>query len=252
MPTIPLKSIHWDSRRDIIILSERDFVPYIVETFYALFKKAPETFSVALSGGSTPKEVFTAIAKHPEAKTADWKKLHLFWGDERAVPPDHPDSNYRMAMEAGFGTLPIPQEHIHRMVVETNIKENALLYEEELKPFKEGLDLIFLGMGDDGHTASLFPKTSGIQERKRYVIENYVDTKHCHRTTMTFPFINKCKNIMILVKGASKGSMLNEVFSSKGSRYPAFHVGTAQHRALWIVDEPAAQLLSTVDRTHHL
>lgn len=204
-------------------------------------------FAVALSGGSTPKAIYERLAEQAHASRVDWKKVLLFWSDERAVPPDSPESNYHMAMEAGFSKLPIPSSQIFRMRAEKEIEKEAIIYEELIKktlgtrPF----DLIMLGMGEDGHTASLFPNTQALKIEDKLIAANYVPQKNSWRMTMTFPCINASPNIALYLLGASKKEMLAEIFQRKpgSENLPAAQVGTAAHPALWIADKDAASLL---------
>jgi 6-phosphogluconolactonase len=202
------------------------------------------SFSVALSGGSTPKALFSLLTKEPYTLKFDWSKVFLFWSDERSVAPDDPDSNYHMAMQAGFSGVPLPENHIHRMVAEENIEQNALKYEALIRDHLKGrgFDLIMLGMGEDGHTASLFPGTKGLKTTGRLVIANYVPQKNTWRMTLTFECINHARHIAIYVLGKSKQKMLKESLSRKGL-YPIENIGTEQSKALWIVDDEASLLL---------
>lgn len=204
-------------------------------------------FLVALSGGSTPKAIFQMLCQPPYREKIEWNKIHFFWSDERAVPSDHPDSNYHMAMEAGLKEMSIPPKHLHRMVVEKDIDANALAYENTLRSTTQGipLDLVMLGMGDDGHTASLFPYTEALHAFSRLVVPNYVGTKQTWRMTMTYPYINRAQQIAIYVIGDSKKEILAEVLLGPEDfdRLPAQKIGTTAHRALWIVDEEAGALV---------
>jgi 6-phosphogluconolactonase len=168
----------------------------------------------------------------------DWSRVLLFWSDERAVPPDHPDSNYRMAMEAGFKKVSIPPSQIHRMHAEEHIEENALKYEKTIEHVLQGrpFDLVMLGMGEDGHTASLFPHTEGLKVKDRLVIANYIPEKNAWRMTLTFPCINQAAHVSIYALGDAKKPMLKKVFENWGI-YPIEQVGTEAHPALWIVDK---------------
>ncbi len=240
---------NFDERRKIAVLPSEELIPFIADHFFDLFEHCVKTkgsFHVALAGGSTPKELYTYLADHPLALQSDWQKLFLYWGDERAVPAENPDSNYRMAMEAGFKKLNIPSSHIFRMPADLDLTTGASEYEELLKKNKldrEGFDLILLGMGEDGHTASLFPGTKALTEKNRLVVANEVPDKKCSRMTLTFPFINKSQNIIMLVKGASKKEMISRVFSEEGEKFPSFYIGTQTHKALWALDTLAAALL---------
>lgn len=200
-------------------------------------------FTVALSGGNTPKAIISKLSQKPYRDQIDWSKILFFWSDERSVPPDHPESNYGMAMKAGLASLPIPTEHIFRMKGEDNIEENALEYEkliEKLVPSKK-FDLMMLGMGDDGHTASLFPYTHGLHTNNRLVIANYVPQKDTWRMSVTYECINSSHLICIYVLGKSKAEIVSLVLNGPydPDKYPVQRVGTAQHKALMILDEEA-------------
>jgi 6-phosphogluconolactonase len=149
-----------------------------------------------------------------------------------------------MAMDAGFGKMPIPKEQIFRMKAEEKIEVNALSYENALKGtlHHRPLDLVILGMGEDGHTASLFPQTDGLKAKNRLVVANYVPQKNTWRMTLTFEAINSAQNIVIYVIGASKRQTLKEVFQSEEQieRYPIQFIGTKESKALWILDQQAA------------
>jgi 6-phosphogluconolactonase len=238
----------WDEQRDIIVPGDCPMtLIFCVEHFIALSKQAIKdhgAFFVALSGGSTPKAIFERLTSPPYDQMVEWNKLHLFWSDERAVPPDHPDSNYHMAMQAGLSRMPIPKEQIHRMHAENRIEENALDYEQEVGAALKGrpFDLVMLGMGEDGHTASLFPNTEGLDVENRLVIANFISQKKAWRMTFTFPCINSAMNIVIYVLGASKKETLAKLLlsSHQYDRYPVLRVGTSSRHALWIADEAAA------------
>ena len=241
----------WDERREIIVPGDHTMtLIFCVEHFIALSKQAIKdhgAFFVALSGGSTPKAIFEKLSSPPYDQMIEWSKLHLFWSDERAVPADHPDSNYHMAMQAGLSKMPIPKEQIHRMPAEEKIEENALHYEQEIHTALKGrpFDLVMLGMGEDGHTASLFPHTQGLNVEDKLVIGNFIPDKKTWRMTFTYACINCALNIAIYVLGAAKKEMLAEVLLSPNQfeRYPVQRVGTTSRRALWIADEAAAEEL---------
>jgi 6-phosphogluconolactonase len=204
-------------------------------------------FTVALSGGSTPKALYELLCTPPFSEEIQWDKIHLFWSDERSVPPTDPESNYGMAMKAGFEKMLIPPHHIHRMIAEDQIEHHAQKYEEKLRSVLQGrtLDLVMLGMGDDGHTASLFPDTSALNVKGSYVAPNYVPQKKTWRLTLTFDALNDAANTAFYVMGASKARMLAHVFSTT-PHLPCQLVGLADHPALWIVDQAAAsQLVSS-------
>ncbi len=202
-------------------------------------------FTVALSGGSTPKALYEILCLPPYSQEIDWEKIHLFWSDERSVPPTDPESNFGMAMKAGFEKMLIPPHHIHRMIAEDQIEHHAKKYEEKLRSILKGqsLDLVMLGMGDDGHTASLFPGTEALSVKGCYVTQNYVPQKKTWRMTLTYDALNDAVNTIFYVLGASKAEMLAHVFHSK-PHLPCQFVGTEDHPALWIADEAAAQKMS--------
>jgi 6-phosphogluconolactonase len=237
----------WDERRNIVVPGDaKTTLIFCVEHFIALAKKAISnhgSFFTALSGGSTPKAIFESLSSTPYAQMIEWNKVHLFWSDERAVPPEHFESNYHMAMHSGLKAVSIPKEQIHRMHAEEHIEENALAYEEQIATTLQGrpFDLVMLGMGEDGHTASLFPYTAGLNAKDRKVIANYIPEKKTWRMTLTYECINEAHQSVIYVLGASKKLMLAKVLTSaeQFDQYPIQKVGTPTHPALWIADEAA-------------
>ncbi len=214
---------------------------YCVVHFLKCAKDAIEAkgrFHVALSGGSTPKAIFERLTQH--TSELDWTKVHLFWSDERSVPPTDPESNYHMAMES-FKKLPIPASQIHRMAAEENIVENAKAYDALIR--KHPLDLVLLGIGEDGHTASLFPHTNALHAHHELVVANHVPQKSTWRMTFTYPCINGAAHIVVYALGAGKKEILAKVFLEPPGTYPIQSVGTLTHKALWIADEAAASLV---------
>lgn len=239
----------YDERRDIIIPGDVNAaVKFSVDHFLSLAKRNIDQkglFTVALSGGSTPKAIYKALSENPDSKKIDWQKVLCFFSDERAVPPNDPESNYHMAMEGGLKNLPIPKENIFRMKAESNIEENAIKYERTVIEHMKHFDLIMLGMGEDGHTASLFPETHGLKAPGRLVIANYIPKKKIWRMSLTFECINEAKDIAIYVMGASKAPMVKKVLEgpNEPNIYPIQEVGTTEHKALWVLDTAAASLL---------
>lgn len=239
-----MKSTTIDKRREIIYPGDREqTIAFCAAQFISLAQEAIQKqgyFAVALSGGSTPQAIFQLLAKPPYRNQLDWTHVWLFWGDERCVPKDHPDSNYHMAMEAGFKTLPLLPEHIFPMPTEGDLQADALAYEQLIisKLPKRAFDLVMLGMGEDGHTASLFPHTQGLHVEDRLVIANFIPNKNVWRMTLTFPCINAAEHIVIYVLGSSKEGMLKRVLSKpyEPDLLPAQRLGTIQHKALWIKD----------------
>ncbi len=240
----------WDDRRDIVIPGNYDeTMSFCVHHFLDTAKAAIQNhgaFYVALSGGSTPKALFEHLSHPPYKDQIDWNKVHLFWSDERSVPPTDPDNNYKMAIDAGLGNVGIPIGQIHRMQAETDIEKNAELYEKTIREEMQNgcFDLIMLGMGEDGHTASLFPGTLGLQENKKLVVANHIPQKNTWRMTFTYPCIHSAKHIVIYVLGASKKEMVKKVLSSSDAHFPIQMIGTREHKALWICDGAAASSLT--------
>jgi 6-phosphogluconolactonase len=217
-------------------------------------------FTVALSGGSTPKAMFQNLAEKTFADALPWRSIYFFWGDERCVPPDHAESNYRMANETLLSKVPIPRENIFRIPAEDlDRKRAAANYSETIRQFFNpiatapgaepgwpNLDLVFLGMGPDGHTASLFPGTMALCANDRIAVANYVDKFQSWRITLTADTINRARNIIFLVAGADKAPALKEVIEGERNpeQYPSQLIEPAHGSLLWMVDEAAAKLLS--------
>ena len=205
-------------------------------------------FSVALSGGNTPRAVYTLLAS--EHKELPWDRIHIFFGDERHVPPDHPDSNFRMASESLLSKVPIPEKNIHRIRAELEADAAAEEYERELREFFHltdhdwpRFDLIFLGIGEDGHTASLFPGSKALTEASRRVVANWVEKFQAFRITLTFPVLNHAAEVLFMVSGAGKAQILSEVLRPGNRKYPAQNVQPQNGQLLWLVDQDAGSLL---------
>lgn len=197
-------------------------------------------FTVALSGGSTPRALYHLLTdRHTYA--VDWPRVHVFWGDERCVPPDHPDSNYRMAYEALLAHVPVGA--VHRIPSELPPTAAAEAYEQTLAAhfvLGEGLDLTLLGLGQDGHTASLFPHTQALNEQSRRVVANEVPQLATWRITLTASFINTSKQILFLVSGADKTDALRRVWGlSHPAETPAQLIRPQNGRVGWYLDHAA-------------
>jgi len=205
-------------------------------------------FSVALSGGNTPRSVYSLLAS--EHKQLPWDRIHIFFGDERHVPPDHPDSNFRMASESLLSKVPIPEQNIHRIHAELEAEAAATEYDQQLRDFFHlvnndwpRFDLIFLGIGEDGHTASLFPGSKALSEESSRVAANWVEKFKTFRITLTFPVLNHAAEVVFLVSSASKAQILSEILQPGSQKYPAQSVHPENGRLLWLVDEEAGSLL---------
>jgi 6-phosphogluconolactonase len=211
------------------------------------------TCAIALSGGSTPKSLYALMAAPEWNAQYQWDHIHLFWGDERCVPIAHPDSNYAMVQRELLSKVAIPEKNIHRYPVELN-EPNAVAaeYEKELKEFfgTNGMprfDLVLLGLGENGHTASLFPHCAALQETKRLVVADWVEEVKTHRLTFTAPLINAARQIMFLVSGASKAQVLKDVL--EGPRRPEdlpaqLIAPSSSGKLTWLADKDAASALS--------
>ncbi len=217
-----------------------------VETAQAAIA-AHGAFSVALSGGSTPRAMYTRLAARPLRDRLDWSRVQVFFSDERFVPPDSPESNFHTAKVNLFDHVPIPEEHIHAYkTVDVSPEEAALQYEQRiqrvLKAEVEGVpnfDLILLGMGPDGHTASLFPDTEALRVQDRFVAANHVPKLDAWRLTFTYPMINAGRIVMFLVQGDDKKERVREVLGG-ASPLPAAGVQPSDGRLVWLLDAAAS------------
>jgi len=218
---------------------------WVVLTVQARLQEV-DRFSLVLSGGSTPQALYLLLARYPYANEIDWTRLHIFWGDERCVPPEHSQSNYRMACQALLEHVPLPPEHIHRMRGELPPEEAAQAYAQELAQFfgerQPQFDLVLLGMGADGHTASLFPHSAALKEIHKWVAANFAPSQASWRITLTIPALNAARQVAFLVSGADKASTLQRVL--EGPYQPDELPAQFIQPAVWLVDAAAAHLLS--------
>ena len=224
----------------------------IVETAKQSIEKRGQ-FTIALAGGSTPKSLYQLLSSDDFKKRIDWSKTFFFFGDERDVLPDNAESNFRMADENLFALLNIAEANVFRWQTElSDAEEIAEKYAGAVKNFfvlagnkLPRFDLILLGMGNDGHTASLFPNTEALNEREKIAVANLVEKLNTTRLTFTFPAINNARNIFFLVKGADKGEALKTVLEGKfqPGKFPAQAVKPTNGELFWLVDGEAAALL---------
>ena len=202
------------------------------------------TFSLALAGGSTPKALYELLATTLYKSRVEWPRVEIFFGDERTVPPDHKDSNYKMAHAALLSKVPIPGDNVYRMKGELDPNQAAKQYGQMLKEKfgEDGPDMVLLGMGDDGHTASLFPETAALDETKHRCVANLVPKLNTWRITLTAPFINRSRDVLILVAGASKAARLAEVLEGPRDprRLPIQLIQPTRGRTTWLTDVAAA------------
>lgn len=232
-----------------IVPGKAEIVHQAVEYFVRSAEEAIRkngVFSVALSGGGTPEPVYLALAEPANRDRVDWGHVHLFWGDERHVPPTELQSNFRMVKEALLDRITIPAENVHRVPAELEARMAAFQYEEELRQFFDGdwpvFDLILLGMGGDGHTASLFPQSAGLNENSRWFIANFAPSLDAWRLTLTAPAINAARLVLVLVAGESKAAPLNAVLNGPRDpdEMPIQMIEPAAGEMVWLVDLAAA------------
>lgn len=237
------------ARQEIIIPGNlEETIQFSVNQFLEIGNKAIQdrgAFYVALSGGSTPHAIFHELSESNHRSTLDWSKVTCFWSDERSAPPTTTENNYYSAMQAGLGKLSLKKENIFRMVAEKEIEKNALAYENLIREKVPSLqfDLLMLGMGEDGHTASLFPFTQGLHAKDRLVIANHVSQLNTWRMSMTYECIHLARTICIYALGEKKAKMVATVLQGPydPEKYPVQKIGTAEHKAFWILDKDSAK-----------
>jgi 6-phosphogluconolactonase len=223
------------------------------DRFVAASEEAIENrgqFMVALSGGSTPQEAYSRLADPMLATKVSWRNVHFFWGDERCVPPDHPDSNYRMARKTMIQKVPIPQANVHRIQGELDPDLAAEAYADDLRSVfgseeRPRFDLVFLGLGQDGHVASLFPGSLALRETEHWVLAVFVEALQSWRVTLTPPVLNSARQLSFLVSGKSKADRLQEVLEGEPQiePLPAQMIQPINGQVTWLVDQAAATKL---------
>jgi len=246
------------TNREIRILSDANA---IAQTAAAEFVEAAreavclkDSFSVALAGGSTPKTLYGLLLNNgPLRAMVPWSKIQFFFGDERHVPPDNTDSNFRMASEAMLATAPVDPKQVHRIKGEIeSAAEAAEEYEKDLRMsfrLEPGqlprFDLVLLGMGPEGHTASLFPGTKALKEERRLVVSNWVGKLYTDRITLTPPVLNNAARVVFMVHGAEKAPALKAVLEGpyEPEQLPAQMIHPQQGKVLWLADPTAARML---------
>ncbi len=241
-----------------IVANAEELSMVAAERFINLAREAVQErglFTVALAGGSTPKSLYTVLADERNSfrPYVPWDNTHFFWGDERPVPPDHPESNYRMASETMLSRVPVLPGNVHRIKSENvDASNTAEKYEQTLCNFfrlGEGqlprFDLVFLGMGPDGHTASLFPGSSAVNETSRLVVAPWVEKLGSYRITVTPPVLNNAGCVIFLVSGKEKAETLRQVLQgdSHPELFPAQIINLSNGRLVWLADQAAARLL---------
>ncbi len=209
-------------------------------------------FTVALSGGSTPRRMNRMLVQEPYRSSVAWGKTHIFWVDERCVSMDDQASNYGLVRKDFLDQVPIPVDHVHSMPGEAAPEEGAKIYQDELETFFRStkgeypaFDLILLGIGTDGHTASLFPETSSAALSKKWVIAVKGGTPDVYRLTLTYDVLNRAEKICFLVSGKNKAPIVKAIFEDEQAGLPAQKVQPLNGRLTWLMDRQASSLLST-------
>ena len=215
--------------------------------------EARGTFHLALAGGTTPRRLYETLARPEFAGAIDWSRVHVFFGDERCVPPDDPESNYGMARASLLDQVPLPAAHIHRIAAESIERDGAAsdyaACLHEVVSGRDGevpvLDLVLLGIGPDGHVASLFPDTAILHETRRLVAPVFVTQKRAWRISITFPVINAAREVIVLATGDGKAEILGQILGGQAHdlRYPAEMIATPPG-VRWYVDRDAARELT--------
>lgn len=204
--------------------------------------------SVALSGGSTPKRLYALLGSLPYREAVPWPQVHVFWADERCVPPDHPESNFKLASDAFLSKVPLPAANIHRIRGEEGPGKAARAYEEDLKTFfgsgAPAFNLVLLGAGEDGHTASLFPGSPALAERERISLPVFLERPQYDRVTLTLPALNHAAHVVFLAMGRAKSGVVSAILEEENpQRFPAGLVRPLNGDVSWFLDKEAAEKL---------
>lgn len=239
--------------RSVICETQDELAIVVAELWCRWFndvQERPQPFSVALAGGSTPRSLYQQLATEPYRQRLNWDRHRLFFGDERSVAPDHEQSNYRMAKDALLDPVHIAPTHVFRMQADSpDIDQAAREYQSLLEknvPLHDGipqLDLVLLGMGDDGHTASLFPDTGVLKETQRLVAPVYVEKLNTWRMTLTYPVINNASHVVIMVCGENKAERIRDIFQDQSSEVYPIQGVKPQGELYWCLDMAAARYL---------
>lgn len=204
--------------------------------------------SFVLSGSSTPKNLYKILGNKSFQKNINWSNVYFFWGDERCVPPDNNLSNYKMAYDSFLSKIDIDETNIFRILAEKPHPKAAKDYENRLRKFFHNVkfptfDVVLLGLGTDGHTASLFQGSAVLKEKKKWVVDNYVEKINSWRITMTLPVLNQAKNIVFLVSGKEKANAVKSVIKDKDKSIPASLIEPKDGNLIWCLDRDAAALI---------
>jgi len=240
---------------EIVIVPDPDALAHeAAQRFAGLAREAAELrrrFGVALSGGSTPHALYRRLALEPYCSQVPWAQVHLFWADERSVPPDHPGSNYGTAYKALIAKVPIPTDNVHRIRGELAHDAAARAYDRDLLRFFGGLqprfDLVLLGLGSDGHTASLFPGIEALEETERLAVATTAvyGNRPTERVTLTLPVLNAARQVLFLVSGSGKAKTVLAALEDGEQVLPVQRVRPAAGKLTWLIDAAAASCLPT-------
>lgn len=235
-----------ETAQELIILPDPEAVSQAAAERFATSAQTYDPFTVALAGGSTPRRLYEILSTPRFRDRIPWEHVHVFWGDERCVPPDHRESNYGVAREALLDHVPLPVHNIHRIRGELEPQAAAEAYTAELGAFFgtqwPALDLILLGMGNDGHTASLFPNSDALRETMQpaVAVTSHYQGRPAQRVTFTLPTINAARQVLFLVTGAGKAEILQAVVKGPDAGYPAGQIRPTTGQLTWLVDVAAA------------
>jgi 6-phosphogluconolactonase len=222
---------------------------FVAGARYSINKKRP--FTVAISGGSTPRRMHKMLPTEPYIRNIPWQKSHIFWVDERCVPQDSPESNYGTAKRDFIDEVPIPQTNVHWITCEPSHQVSAKEYQKTLKDFFSfenaripRFDLIYLGMGEDGHIASLFPGQKSLYEKEKLVVAVKGGNPNVNRITMTLPLLNQARHIVFMITGEEKASTVQRVLEDSKIQLPAQKIRPLDDQVTWLMDRGAAALLT--------
>jgi 6-phosphogluconolactonase len=243
--------VRTEGERNVEILPDLEAISHEAASLFVDASKDSITmrkkFAVAVSGGLTPRRLYTLLSVAPYRDQVDWQKVHFFWADERCVPKEDEASNFKTVFDRLLSKVPIPNENIHRIKGEEDPEKAARDYEADMREFfgASGLpafDLVLLGMGEDGHTASLFPGSKSLEETARLAVPVYLGEPYGNRITLTLPVLNNAAQILFLVAGSSKATVLSEILSNgeKKNEFPTGRIRPARGTVIWLIDREAA------------
>jgi 6-phosphogluconolactonase len=244
-------SVRTEDDRNVQILSDLEAISHEAASLFVNASRnsiaARKKFAAAISGGSTPRRLYALMSAAPYCDQVDWQKVHFFWADERCVSKEDEASNFKVAFDRLLSKVPIPEGNIHRIKGEEEPEKAARDYEADIRNFfgVSGLpvfDLVLLGMGEDGHAASLFPGSESLEEKVRLAVPVHLGKPNWNRITLTLPVLNNAAQIIFLVAGSSKATVLSEILrdGEKRREFPAGRIRPVQGKVIWLIDREAA------------